>query len=137
MALTGARPARSLPLGLGMPARGARRRTATRWAGYSAAGRRLAQATGISGLMLALAVAVSLAVFYLSQSSHVAAIGYEIDDLEVQLAEVTAERQLLILQISQARAPAVIEREAVKRLRLRPLEETRIRFATPSPERAD
>lgn len=137
MALTGARPARSLPLGLSMPVRRARRRTTARWAGYSTAGRRLAQAAGIRGLMLALAVAVSLAVFYLSQSSHVAAIGYEIDALEVELAEVTAERQLLILQISQARAPAVIEREAVKRLRLRPLDDTRIRFAAPAPERAD
>ena len=137
MALTGARRARSLPLGLAMPVRRARRRTTTRWAGYSAAGRRFAQATGIRGLILALAVAVSLALFYLSQSSHVAAIGYEIDDLEVELTEVMAERQLLILRISQARAPAVIEREAVTRLRLRPLDDTRIRFATPSPERAD
>ncbi|MDQ3880828.1 MAG: hypothetical protein M3295_07140, partial [Chloroflexota bacterium] len=73
----------------------------------------------------------------LSQSTHVAATGYEVDDLEARLAEVRAEHQQLILEISEARSPAVIQRTAIERLGLRPIDDARITFATPPVDLAD
>lgn len=88
-------------------------------------------------MLIVIAAAACLALFYLSQSTHVAATGYQVDDLEAQLAEVVAERQQLILEISEARSPAVIERTAIERLRLRPIGQTRITFARPPVDLAD
>ena len=137
MAVIGARPARSLPFGLGGPRRSRTHPAARLRSRYSAAARRLEDPAGVRGIVLVIAAIVCLALFYLSQSSHVAAIGYQIDSLDAELADAVAVQQQLVLEIGQARAPAVIEREALNRLRLRPIDATRIRFATPSPEPAD
>lgn len=87
-------------------------------------------------MLLAIVAAASLAVFYLSQSSHVAATGYQIDALEAQLTELRAERQQLILQIGEARSPAVIEQRATEWLRLVPISGNSVSFAPTSTEPA-
>ena len=101
------------------------------------AGRRLGQATGITTVLIVIAAAACLALFYLSQSTHVAATGYQVDDLEAHLADVRSRQQQLMLEISEARSPAVIEDAAIERLKLRPIEEARITFATPPVELDD
>ena len=63
-------------------------------------------------MLIGIAAAAGLALFHLSQSSHVAATSYELDILRAELAEVRAEQQQLILQIGEARSPAVIEKRA-------------------------
>jgi cell division protein FtsB len=85
--------------------------------------------TGASGLLVAIAAAASLGLFYLSQSAHVAATGYEIQTLRTQLAQLHAEQQQLILTIGQARSPATIERRAREELNLVPLPQERVIFA--------
>ena len=79
---------------------------------------------------MAIVVAAGLALFYLSQSSHVAATGYEIDALESTLAQRHAHQQQLIWAIGQARSPAEITRRAKVELGLVPLEEGAVNFAT-------
>jgi uncharacterized protein HemX len=132
MAVIGARPA----TGIGFPARRARARTrprpAPRSAPRSGAGRRRREMTGASGLLVAIAVAAGLGLFYLSQSAHVAATGYEIDELQAQLAQLRAQQQQLILSIGEARSPAVIERRATTELHLVPLPQDHVSFARPS-----
>lgn len=81
-------------------------------------------------LLVAIAVAAALAFFYLSQSTHVAATGYEIDSLEATLAHRRADQQQLIWAIGQARSPAEITRRARSELRLVPLEEGAVTFAS-------
>jgi hypothetical protein len=81
-------------------------------------------------LLVTIAVAAALAFFYLSQSTRVAATGYEIDALEARLAEVRANQQQLIWAIGQARSPAEITREAERGLRLVPLEHSAVTYAT-------
>ena len=139
MAVIGARPARAAAIPLRRPIHAAPRRVArapvaapapVRAPAHRAATRRRAEADGISGLLLAIAAAACVALFYLSQSTNVAAMGYEIDGLEAELASVRAEQQQLILDISAARSPAVLEREA-RRLGLKPIGEERISFAEP------
>ena len=49
----------------------------------------------------AIVVAAALAIFYLRQSTAVAARGYEIDNLAVTLADVRAEQQQLIMAVAQ------------------------------------
>jgi cell division protein FtsL len=92
-----------------------------------------------------IAAAAGLAFFYLSQSSHVAAVGYEIDDLQAQVASLRAEQQQLVLQIGLAQAPTTILSEATRQLKLRPLNPSSVSFAhrasptpstRPSPEPA-
>ena len=129
MAVMGARPARTLPLGIPRPARRAPQRTA-RPPVHRAAIRRHAEASGVTELLLVILGAACLALFYLSQSTHVAATGYEIAALEAQLDLVQAQQQQLILDISEARSPAVVE-QAARRLGLRPIDESRISFASP------
>ena len=135
MAVIGARPATG-PWILG---RGGRPRPRTRprsrsGAGGGAlrrlgAGRRRVERIDIRAALLAIVAAAGLGFFYLSQSSHVAATGYEIDQLEAQLAERVAEQQQLILEIGHARSPAEIARRARAELNLVPLEDEAIRFA--------
>lgn len=144
MAVMGARPARTMPLGIPAVARGAGRRRApgVRAPGRTAvrhigAGRRAGQANGITSALIVIAAAACLALFYLSQSTHVAATGYQVDELEAQLSDVLAVRQQLVLEISEARSPAVIEAEALDRLKLRPIDASRIAFATRPVELAD
>lgn len=85
--------------------------------------------TGVSGILVGLAAAAGLAFFYLSQSTHVAAVGYQITGLESQLAELRAEQQQLILQIGEARSPAVITRRATSYLHLVELPPQSVTFA--------
>ncbi|MDP9250057.1 MAG: hypothetical protein M3O78_01645, partial [Chloroflexota bacterium] len=73
-------------------------------------------ATGISTLLVAIAAAAGLCLFYLSQSTHVAAIGYQIDGLQSRVSALQAQQQQLILQIGQARSPRTIEQQAKDRL---------------------
>ena len=93
------------------------------------------ESAGYPACSSAIAAAAGLALFYLSQSSHVAAIGYEIDDLRAQLAELRAEQQQLIFQIGEARSPAVIERRAKSTLHLVSLPPNAVTFAQPSTNR--
>ena len=86
---------------------------------------------------MAIIVAAALAFFYLSQSTRVAATGYEIDALEARLAETTAQRQQLIWAIGRARSPAEITEQAKARLRLVTLEDTAVTFAPRPSEAAD
>jgi len=88
-------------------------------------------------LLMAIAVAAALAFFYLSQSTHVAATGYEIDSLEAALAQRRGDQQQLIWAIGQARSPAEITRRAQSELRLIPLEEGAVTFAPSASQPAD
>jgi len=85
--------------------------------------------TGVSGILVALAAAAGLAFFYLSQSTHVAAIGYQISGLQAQLAELRAEQQQLILETGEAKSPAVIIRRARSYLGLVELPSQSVTFA--------
>ena len=133
MAVIGARRARTMPLGLGRPGRSGSPRTGARTTAlpHRAASRRRRDSEGVSGFLLAIAAAACLALFYLSQSTHVAATGYQIDALEAELSRGRSANQQLILDIAAARSPAAIER-AAERLGLRELDEGRITFAVPS-----
>jgi hypothetical protein len=86
---------------------------------------------------MTIVVAAALALFYLSQSAHVAATGYEIDALQATLAEKRAEQQQLILAIGQARSPAEVTRRAKSELRLVPLEEGAVTYAPSASPPAD
>lgn len=127
MAIAGARPVSGIGL-LGrrsrvrpQPTRQVRRR--------SGAGRRRREMTGASGWLAVIAAGALLALFYLSQSAHVAATGYEINSLEQRVAELRADQQQLIYRIAEARSPAVIERVARGRLQLQPLPVESVTFA--------
>ena len=97
-------------------------------AGHAGAGRRQRQAS-IAGLLASIVASAGLAFFYLSQSSHVAAVGYEIDDLNAQIALVRAEQQQLVLQIGSAQAPMTVIGQATNQLKLRPLDASAVSFA--------
>jgi len=75
-----------------------------------------------------IAAAASLGLFYLSQSTHVAAIGYQIDALEAQVAELRAEQQQLTFQIGEARSPSTVDKRARDDLELVPLDPKVISF---------
>jgi hypothetical protein len=129
MAVIGARPA----TGIGIFGRRARphRRPVQRPRGRRAGGRRVARRVNVSGLMLTVLAAACLCFFYLSQSSHVAATGYEIDSLEAQISAVRQEQQQLVLAIGEARSPSLIEQRARTRLGLVPVPQDQIAFAPP------
>ena len=80
-------------------------------------------------MLATIAAAAGLAFFYLSQSSHVAAVGYEIDDLRGQIASLRADQQQLELQIGLAQAPTTILSEATNQLKLHPLTASSVSFA--------
>jgi cell division protein FtsB len=129
MAISGARPAG----GIGIFSRPRLKpRTTVVPRRRSGAGRRSRQMTGLPGVLVAIAAAAGLALFYLSQSSHVAATGYQIAGLQAQLAELRAEQQQLIFRIGESRSPAVIERRATGTLHLLPLPAESVTFAQPS-----
>ena len=86
---------------------------------------------------MAIVVAAGLALFYLSQSTRVAATGYEIDALEATLSARRAEQQQLIWAIGEARSPAEITRRARAELRLVPLEDGAVTFAPSASPSAD
>jgi cell division protein FtsB len=133
MAVIGARPATRIGV-FGRRTHPRPRRPA-QVRGRRAATRR-AKATGISSLLVAIAAAAGLCLFYLSQSTHVAAIGYQIDGLQSRVAALQAEQQQLILQIGQARSPRTIEQQARDRLHLVPLGQSVVTFARSSTDRA-
>jgi cell division protein FtsL len=129
MAVIGARPARGpwfLPGGTGLrrrtrpqPARRGRRRSALR----------RVEALDVRPLLVVIAVTAALALFYLSQSTRVAATGYEIDALQSLLAEKRAEQQQLILSIGEARSPSEITSRARTELHLVPLDQGAVTYA--------
>jgi cell division protein FtsB len=129
MAISGARPAGGIAI-FGRPR--LRPRTVAPPRRRPAAGRRARRVSGISGALVTIAAAAGLALFYLSQSSHVAATGYEIAGLQAQLAELRAEQQQLVFQIGEARSPAVITRRARGQLDLIALPAHAVTFAKPS-----
>jgi hypothetical protein len=130
MAVIGARPATG-PWFLGRRGR-PRPRTRpqpTRRTRGSAVARPAGGRIDVRPLLVAIVVAAALAFFYLSQSTRVAATGYEIDALEARLAATRADQQQLIWAIGQARSPAEITSRAQKRLRLVPIEKEAVTYA--------
>ncbi len=127
MAVIGARPA----TGIWFPGRRARPRPrpAARTRTRAAAGRRRREIGGVSGFLVGIAAAAGLALFYLSQSSHVAATGYQIDALQYTVDQLMQAQQQLILQIGQARSPSQIEARARSELKLVSLGQDVVRFA--------
>ncbi|HSK94016.1 MAG TPA: hypothetical protein VLA76_08165 [Candidatus Angelobacter sp.] len=99
--------------------------------------RRVERRLDVRPLLVAIAVAAALAFFYLSQSTRVAATGYEIDGLQARLAEARADQQQLIWAIGQARSPAEITRQAQRELRLVPLDPTAVTYATAPESESD
>lgn len=87
--------------------------------------------------LMLIVVAAGLAIFYLSQSTRVAATGYEIDGLEAVLAERLAQQQQLMWEIGHARSPAEITQRARAQLHLAPLEDEAVTFASPASQPAD
>ncbi len=133
MAVVGARPV----TGIGLFGRRPRPRTrprpvSTRVRTGARALPRRREVHGVSGLLVAIAAAAALALFYLSQSSHVAATGYEIDTLQSQVDRLMRDQQQLILQIGEARSPARIEALARSRLHLVQLDDGDVAFASRS-----
>lgn len=84
----------------------------------------------LSAVLVAIAAAVGLGLFYLSQSTHVAAIGYQIDDLQAQVAKLRAEQQQLTYQIGEARSPSTVAQRAGVELKLVALNPAVVRFAS-------
>ena len=137
MAVIGARPARGpwfVPGGTGLRRR-ARPRPASRGR-RGRATRRVESRLDVRPLLVVIAVAAALALFYLSQSTRVAATGYEIDALESRLAERRAEQQQLVLSIGEARSPSEITRRARTELRLVHLDQSAVTYA-PEADDAD
>ncbi len=88
-------------------------------------------------LLVAIVVAAGLALFYLSQSTRVAATGYEIDALEATLSQRHADQQQLIWAVGQARSPAEITQRARAELQLVPLGDGAVTFASSASQPAD
>jgi hypothetical protein len=133
MAVIGARPATG-PWFLG----GGRIRPRTRPAparrgGHRRRTQRAGGRTDVRPLLVIIAVAAALALFYLSQSTRVAATGYEIDSLQATLNAARAEQQQLVTSIGQARSPAEIARRAARDLHLVKLGDEVVTFA-PKPD---
>ena len=138
MAVIGARPAtgpwflpgrgRLRPRTRPQPARRGRRGRASR---------RSESRLDVRPLLVAIVVAAALGLFYLSQSTRVAATGYEIDALEAQLAERRAAQQQLLLAIGQAQSPAEITRRARSELRLVPIAHDAVIYAPEPTDPAD
>ena len=129
MAVIGARPA----TGIGVLGRRSRPRprpvTRPRSRPRRVVGRRDALAS-LSAVLVAIAAAAGLGLFYLSQSTHVAAIGYQIDDLQAQVAELRAEQQQLTFQIGEARSPSTLAARASGELQLVVLDPAVVQFAS-------
>lgn len=99
--------------------------------------RRIERRLDVRPLLVIIAVAATLALFYLSQSTRVAATGYEIDALEARLAETRAAQQQLVWAIGEARSPAEVTERAQKRLDLVPLAQGAVQYAAPSIDSGD
>jgi hypothetical protein len=134
MAVIGARPAPTPWFGSG---RGRVRPRRTSRQPARPGRRRIGTSVDVRPALVAIVVAVALAIFYLSQSTGVAARGYEIDTLAAALAERRAEQQQLITAVAQARSPAEIIRRARFQLGLQSLDGSAVTFATPTDTSAD
>jgi cell division protein FtsL len=132
MAVIGARRANGFDVLLRRPRQRPRPQPARARARSSAHRREIGNVTGF---LLAIAAAAALALFYLSQSTHVAATGYELDALQTRVQQLNRQQQQLVLQIGEARAPAQIESLAKSQLQLVPLNQKSVQFA-PQPETA-
>lgn len=127
MAVAGARPAPGFGL-LGRRPHPVRRPT------HRAAQRRRARSLpGVPAVLVAILAAAGLGLFYLSQSTHVAATGYQINGLHARIEALAVERQQLLVQIGQARSPSVIEARAVDDLGLVPIDPSLVSFTSPPP----
>jgi len=84
----------------------------------------------VSAVLVAIAAAAGLGLFYLSQSTHVAAIGYQIDDLQAQVAQLRAEQQQLTFQIGDARSPSTVAAMTGRELQLVVLDPAVVQFAS-------
>jgi hypothetical protein len=137
VAVIGARPSTSPWFGHRTRPRPRTRAQSGRRGRFGIRGRRVAPHIDVRPLLVMIVVAAGLALFYLSQSTRVAATGYEIDALEATLAERRAEQQHLIWAIGQARSPAEITQQAIDELRLVPLEDGAVTFAPSAAQDAD
>jgi cell division protein FtsB len=126
MAIIGARPATGIGVVRRRPR--VRPRPASRPRPRRLASRREAL-TSVSAVLVAIAAAAGLGLFYLSQSTNVAATGYQIDDLHAQVEQLRAEQQQLTFQIGQARSPSTIEARANAELQLVVVDPSVVRFA--------
>jgi hypothetical protein len=136
MAVIGARPVASPWFGGGRSR--VRPRRVSRPARRARRGRiRVGASVDVRPFLVAIVVAAALAIFYLSQSTGVAARGYEIDTLAMTLADRRAEQQQLITAVAQARSPAQITRRARLQLGLEDLDGSAVTFATPTDTSAD
>jgi hypothetical protein len=132
MAVIGARPATG-PWFLGRGRMRPRTRPRPKQVRRGRAGRlasRVRAPADARPLVMAIVVACALAIFYLSQSTGVAARGYEIDTLAATLADRRAEQQQLIMAIGEARSPSDITRRGRHELGLVRLEADAVTFAT-------
>ena len=138
MAISGARPAMNpwLPGRRTAPRRRTRPEPARSTRRHSA-DRRAPSRIDVRALLVAIVVAAGLALFYLSQSTRVAATGYEIDALEATLAQSHADQQQLIWAIGQARSPGEIAHRARSELKLVLLEDGAVTFASSASQPAD
>ena len=127
MAVIGARPV----TGLGLLGRRARR--GQRPAYRSADKRRVRRLPGVPAVLVAILAAAGLGLFYLSQSTHVAATGYEINTLQRRISELAVERQQLLVQIGQARSPSTIEQRAIEDLGLVQIDQALVSFTIQPP----
>lgn len=128
MAIIGARPATGIGILRRRP--GPRPRLAPR--SRPRARRLPSSRTALNSLwavLVAIAAAAGLGLFYLSQSTHVSAIGYQIDRLQAQVEALRAEQQSLTFQIGEARSPSTIEARAKAELSLVTLDSSAVRFA--------
>lgn len=139
MAVTGARPATGpwfLPGRARLRPRPRRRAQTSRGARRGGV-RRVGRPIEVRPYLVAMAIAAALAFFYLSQSTGVAATGYEIDALEARLAEARAEQDQLTWSIGQAQAPAEVIRRAREQLHLVLLPPEVVRYAPAQDDPAD
>ncbi len=127
MAVIGARPV----TGLGLLGR--RPRHLRRPVHRAAEKRRARRLPGVPAVLVAILAAAGLGLFYLSQSTHVAATGYEINSLQRRIDALAVERQQLLVQIGQARSPSVIQERAVEDLGLAPIDQSLVAFTTLPP----
>ncbi|MGZ8563485.1 MAG: hypothetical protein ACXWWU_07690 [Candidatus Limnocylindria bacterium] len=128
MAIIGARPATGIGILRRRPRPRPRPATRPRQRGRRIASGREAL-NSLSAVLIAIAAAVGLGLFYLSQSTHVSAIGYQIDKLQAQVEDLRAEQQTLTFQIGEARSPSTIEAKAKAELNLVALDSSVVRFA--------
>jgi outer membrane murein-binding lipoprotein Lpp len=129
MAVIGARPATGI---LGRRARPRPTRPAPRPRVRHVGALRRQRQASVAGLITTIVAAAALAFFYLSQSSNVTAVGYQIDSLRAQIQALQAQQERLVMQIGAASAPSTVLQRAADDLHLVPLSQSAVSFATSS-----